>query len=373
MEAYKFSSRLTEKTGEYLIETTNDLVQARVETSVFVDGILTDYAYKGYHADMDEEALLRLVKQSHRLKKEEVERLLNLYSRIVESGEPGPMLQLGIAFHYRGFLNEAEGLLSGVTLLEKDHHKALNYLGRTYLMQGQVKKSIEACSAAVEMRPTFSDYQFHLGEALLADSQCEKAIQAYGQATAGNLYYADAHFSSGLAYILDLLVNPGLGKATENGRKAVEFFKKSALINEEFRSALFNDGLALIKQEQFRKAFDSLHQLSLDKRRKARHRSAAVNMKPTMFPELLTIEILSERITYLEGQLEKNPSYLDLHKELALSQLHLARLWWQNGAERYRKIYEINSGSAYIRLAMDKAESAYEELAVALKIISEKI
>lgn len=372
MEAYKLSSKLTEKTGEYIIETTNDLARARVETLVFVDGILTDHVCKSYQPDMDEEKLLRLVKKSHNSKKEELERLLSLYRQVAQLSEPGPMLQLGIAFHYRGFLNEAQGLLNGVTRLDKENHQALNYLGRTYLMQGQVKKAIEVCSAAVEMKPTFPDYQFHMGEALLADSQCEEAIKAYGQATSVNLYYAEAHFSLGLAYILDLLVNPTVGDSTDKSDKAVVSLEKSALIDEEFRTATFKEGLNLLKQGRFREAFDSLHQLSLDKRRDARHRSAAVNMKPTMFPELLSIEILTERIDYLETQLDQNPSYLDLHKEMAFCQLHLARLWWQDGAERFRKVYEMNPGSANARLVMEEAESVYEDLAITLRLISEK-
>ncbi len=225
MEAYKLNSKLIEKTGEYIIETTNDLEHSRVLTSVFVDGVLTDSVIRTYQAGMNEADLLELVRRVHNSKKNETEQFLELYHRVADAGVAEPMLQLGIAFYYRGFFKEAEGLLIGVSLLEKENDKAMSFLGRTFLMQGQIKKAVEFCTAAAVLRPTYPDYQFHLGEAHLADTQCARAISAYQHATKDNIYYGDAYFSLGLANLLNLLIKIITTERSFHYRFRIHFFQ----------------------------------------------------------------------------------------------------------------------------------------------------
>ena len=67
-------------------------------------------------------------------------------------------------------------------------------------------------------------------------------------------------------------------------------------------------------------------------------------------------------IAFLRGELDKNPSYVDLYSELGRCYFEQSRLSWQRGQEQYRRVVEMNPSLSKIASDLDETTSQYKEM-----------
>jgi len=94
-------------------------------------------------------------------------------------------------------------------------------------------------------------------------------------------------------------------------------------------------------------------------------------MKYVLHPDWITEESVTDRIVFLENEIKKNPSYVDLYAELARCYLSHAQLSWQKGIEQYKKTLTINSSIPMITEHIKEAEHAHDAIDHVMKKISE--
>jgi len=357
METYRINSKLREDDHEYLIHTTNDPSVGSVSTTVFVDGVQTETVTCPHPTESDPQEVLSLVKLTHGEKKKEVEMLLRTYNEVVQQGDPDTTYQLGTAFYYKRFFMEAARLLVQAEQLRTGHHQAANYLSMTYLALGRFDEAVEAARRAVAARPGYADYRNNLGEAYLADNNPEAAITEFQEAISVNMYYGDAYLNLGLAHLLGS-INAGPVAATAHSiDKITGYLHKASLIYPEFKKRSdFADGLKALNRDDRGRALILFKEIRDARKESRRKEFSAFYMRFVTSPGLVTERSLVDRIGFLEGELRRNPTYVDLQAELAHCYLEYSRLVWRKGVEQFRKTAEMNTTLPGITEAVNQSD-----------------
>jgi tetratricopeptide (TPR) repeat protein len=372
METYRLKSKLVENDKEFVIQTINDVNQGEISSTVYVNQQQLERTGWPYPQGITPEEVLSLVKMTHGEKKKELETLLENYRKVISGHDPEMMYHLGVAFYYKRLYNEAEELLRSAVALDPDHHQAYNYLGMTQHALNKPAEAVEACRHAVQKCPGYADYRNNLGEALLSNRSCHDAIKEFEEAVRINLYYADAYLNLGLAHTLQALVEGEKHPPADTIRRATDYFKKASLICTDYDPSVFNEGLQALQEADFRRAFSIFHRLRENKKEKHRREFAAFYVKLAMHPEFVTEEVINDRIRFLEAEITKNPTYIDLYAELGRCLLERAKFSWHRGLEQYRKALDLNPSLTKARYCCDEAEKEYENICATLGRIVEK-
>lgn len=357
METYRLNSKLREENREYLIHTTNDPSVGSVSTTVFVDGVQTETVSCPHPAESDPHEVLSLVKLTHGDKKKEVELLLRTYSEVVHQGDPDTSYQLGTAFFYKRFYSEAARLFVQTEQLRPAHHQAANYLGMTYLALGRFEEAVAAARRAVTARPGYADYRNNLGEAYLADNQPEAAISEFQQAINVNMYYGDAYLNLALSHLL-ASINAGPAKGSSHSTEQITgYLHKASLIYPEFKKRSdFDEGQRALANGDRGRALVLFKEIRDARKESRRKEFSAFYMRFVTSPGLVSERSLADRISFLEGELRRNPTYVDLQAELAHCYLEQARFTWRRGVDQFRKAAEMNSSLPGVVEAVKQAD-----------------
>jgi tetratricopeptide (TPR) repeat protein len=370
METYRLKSKLVENEREFIIQTANDTNTTSIQSTLYVNGQLTDCLSCPHPQEVNAEEVLSLVKLAHEEQKQEIEALLDAYRKALVAGDAESMFHLGTAFFHKRLYEEARELFQSAVGSNPEHHQALHYLGMTQLALNMVSEAIESCSTAVRMRPMYADYRNSLGEAFLAENAPQRAMKELYEAVRINLYYGDAYYNLGLAHVLEGMLS---GAYAPEGlpASAVDCFKKASLINPEYESDLLRQALQTLGKSDFRQAYLMLLEVREARKEQYRREFASFYVKSITSPDLMSQEAIDERIRYLETEVKKNPTYVDLYTELGRCLLEHARQSWLKGIQQYRRSLEINPTLSKAQYCLDEAEREFENIRSALSKIAE--
>ncbi|MBI5266211.1 MAG: tetratricopeptide repeat protein [candidate division Zixibacteria bacterium] len=372
METYRVSSKVRDHEREYLIQTMNDAHVSAVSTIVYVNGVQKEISNCPHPAEVSPQEILSLVKVTHGEKKKEIETLLQAYHRAITSTSPDMAYHLGLAFFFKGFIDEAHQLFSAAVSSKADYHEALNYLGLSETALGRNDLAIEALSRAVELRPAYADYRNNLGEVFLDNNVPTRAILEFEQAIGINMYYADAYLNLGLAYLQQELTSPTKSGPSAALGRISDSLRKAALIHPGYGTPQYEEGLSAVAAGDLLRAFAVFKRIRETRKENHRQEFSSFYMRFVAFPDLVSEKVVTERIEFLKGEIAKNPNYVDLHAELGHCFLEQARLSWQQAIEEFRHSSEINPSLVKLRSTLETAEKVYVAISQALTRISEK-
>lgn len=373
METYRLKSKLVENKREFVIQTSNSSDPGLVSTIVYVDGDPTGAVQSLHPPEVSSEEVLALVKTKHAEMKKEVETLLEAFRVVRAEGDSQKLHHLGMAFFYKQFYDEARRLFEQAVRIDPQMHQTYNQLGLTYLALGELQQATEAASVAVKARPGFADYRNNLGTAFLGVCSYKCAVIELEEAIRINLYYADAYFNLGLALIRNALGGDDTSLFDNVLSKSTDYFKRAALIQPDYDTESFRSGLQAIAESDLTSANALL--TSVQKGNKERHRQdfTTFYMRYVMYPEWVSEEAVVERIAFLQGELDKNPSYVDLYSELGRCYFEQSRLCWQKGVDQYRRVAEMNPSLSRIVADLGETTSQYETMCALLSRIMRRM
>lgn len=360
------SSRLSQESREYLIQTSNDTAQNAVVSAVYVDGRPAESSLFPHPGTIGGEEILSLVKLTHNEKKREIELMLSGFRTAMQTSDLTMMYHLGTAFYYKGLFDEAAAMFSSVVHMNSGHHQAHNYLGMTQLAIGHNEEAIAAARTAVEQRPSFADYRNNLGEAYLAAHQCDQAITELQEAIGINLYYGDAYFNLGLSHLQKSMTGPSLSIGDLRS-KVTDYLTKASLITTQYKSAALDEGMQFLEHGDVSAALNRFKAARQLKKEAHRQEFAAFYMKFVLHPDLVSEKVVVDRIEFLKSELQKNPHYIDLITELAQCYIEQSKLIWQKGIEQYRKALQLQPSLASSRRTLEKAESVFASMVADLE------
>ncbi len=372
METYRLKSTLLENDKEYVIQTTNDTNVGTVQSVILVDGLATETVACPHPQEIKAEEVMSLVKLAHEEQKHEIETLLDAYRKAFSEKDPDMTYHLGTAFFYKRLYREACELFQAVVDLNPEHHQACNYLGMAQLVLNMIQEAIDSCRKAVKMRPAYADYRSSLGEAYLASGAGREAAKEFEEAIRINLYYGDAYFNLGLAYVQQILALENKQAAADLPAKAANCLKKAALIYAEYDQGLLEQGLSALRVADWGRALATLLKVREAKKEKHRREFAAFHMRFLLHSEWVSEEAITHRIRFLESEIKKNPTYVDLYAESGRCLLEYARVSWQKGIERYRKCLQMNPSLADVKGILASVEREYQSIKSVLNGIAHR-
>ena len=342
MENYRLKSTVAVNDKEFMVQTVNDSGKMAIVSSVFVDGEVLEVSRRPHPGKVSEEEVLALVKSAHDEKKSELEHLLAAHDKALRGRDVDMMYHLGLAFHHKRLLEEAGSLLSSVLELKPDHHQAANILGMTRLFQGRYDEAVKALARAVELRPGFADYHNNYGEALLEAGFCRRAVEEFETARKVNLYYADAHFNLAIAYIANAIKREDFELYANLLDKTTDFLNRAVAVAGDLKTAQFAEACAVLKQGDLQRALNLFKAVREQRREVLRQEFSGLYLRFLLYMEGGGEKPLLDRISYLREELKKNPTYVDLHHELALCYLHQAAACWRQGIEQLQETKAVN-------------------------------
>jgi tetratricopeptide (TPR) repeat protein len=372
VESYRLTSKVVYEGKEFFIQTVNDGDLGAVSSSIHINGKLSEMARFPHPREISAEEVLTLVKLKHGEKKQEIEALLKAFAETVKAGSAQSMVQLGTAFFYKGFDNEAAELFRDASRVDPENHQAPFYMAMCEMKLGRHESAIQCAKIAVERRPTWADYRNNLGEAFLAAGECGPAASEFEEAVRINMYYADAWFNLGLTYVSNAIFQKESRLFANVISRAADCINRAVLIYPDYQTLALDEGLMALRESQFDRALKLLLSVREIKRERAQKEFAPYYMRFVMMGGMVTEEILSERIGYLRGQIQKNPTYVDLQIDLAHCLFERAKLSWQEGIEQVRQTCKLNPSLAKVHRLLDAAETEYESLSSTLAKVSEK-
>jgi tetratricopeptide (TPR) repeat protein len=355
MENYRLKSKVSVNDKEYLVQTVNDASQMSVVSSLFVDGQILEVTRLPHPGEVSAEDVLTMVKTTHEEKKGELEHLLATYGKVVASGDADLMYHLGTAFYYKRMWDEAASLFENVLTAQRDHHQAANYLGLTLMAYGKHDRAVKVLAKAVELRPNFADYHNNYGEALMEAGFYRRAVEELEAALKENIYYADAYFNLGLAYIGNAVRREDFDMYTNLLDKTGDVFNRAVLIAPEYKTAQFDEALEMLRRNDLPRAFTMFKAIRDSKRERSRQEFSSFYLRFLLYADRPNERAVGERIRYLQEEIRKNPSYVDLHHELALCYLQQSQFYWRRGIEQFRRTLEINPRLGKAKEGLDKA------------------
>jgi len=355
MENYRLKSKVLVNDKEFLVQTVNDASQMSVVSSLFVDGRILEIARFPHPAEVSAEDVLAMVKTTHEEKKTELEHLLETYAKVLRSGDTDLMYHLGTAFYFKRIFEEAGTLFQAILEARPDYHQAGNYLGLTLLAQGRNDEAIKALAGAVETRPNFADYHNNYAEALLEGGFCRRAVEELETALKHNIYYADAYFNLGLAHIYNAVKREDFDMYANLLDKTTDLFNRAALIAPDYKTAQFEEAFEVLRQGDLPRAFTLFRAVRDSRRERSRQEFSSFYLRFLLYADRPNEKVIADRILYLQDEIDKNPTYVDLHHELALCYLQQAQFSWRKGIDQFKKTIEINPRLTKTNDALNRA------------------
>lgn len=372
METYRLNSKLVASDKEFVIQTAVDAQRQAVFSSVYINGELTEVSRFTHPTDIDQDEIVSLVRARHDEKKSELESMLESFRTALSGDDPVGPSRLATGLFYKGYHREAIELFAHAVATDPDYHEAYCYLGRCYLILGDVSQAVAFARQAVDRRPGFADYRNHLGEALLEDGQYQAAVKEFEEAIRINMYYADAYFNLGLTLAAFLGSTQAPAEQGQTVSRATDSLRKASLIYPEYSQPAFDEALVALRSGDAAQAARLLRLVREKKGEEQIKEFAPFYMKYVLQPGGMSQRSLDDRIAYLRKHLKRNPTYVDLHAELSTAYLEQAKLALQQALKQMKRTVELNPSLTRLAANLDRVEQEYEAVCSLLGRVVEK-
>ena len=370
METFRINSKLIENEKEILIQTANNPSEGTISSTIYIDGVLTELFKMPHPIEENSEKVMSLVRSTHCERKEELEALLAAYRGALSSSEAKQISELGLALYFKRFYVEAKDLLRSAVTLDPEYHSARQTLALVEMELGDLEGAVKNAAESVQQCPTYADYHNTLGEIYLVQEDYDRAVSAFTEGIKINLYYSKAYFNLGISMLQRIVSDPKSETASNEVGRCLDAFRKSAMIDSDFAISPCEQATKALEDSMYSKALELFLEVGRKVKEKFRADQASYFMHFVVLRDAAKDDSLESRIQYLESEINKNPSFVDLYAELAKTYLEQSKKNWQRGISTYRKTLKLNPGYGSARRCLEEAEKKYGEICNTLEIIA---
>src|SRR3990172_3822690 len=158
METFRINSKLKENEKEILIQTANNPSEGTISSSIYINGVLTELFMLPHPIEENPDKVMSLVKETHGIRKDELEALLAAYRSAMSSSDTKLICKLGQALYYKRLFAESKELLRSAVTLDPEFHAARQVLAKVELELGNIKGALEHGTQAAQQCPRYADY-----------------------------------------------------------------------------------------------------------------------------------------------------------------------------------------------------------------------
>ncbi len=216
-------------------------------------------------------------------------------------------INLGIALHKKGQLDDALSQFQEATRLKPDHADACSNLGVALDENGQTDEAIRQLQKALRLKPDHADAHYNLGNALARQGQTGEAIRQFQEALRLNPDNPDAHNILGLALARQ-------GQADE----AIRQFQEALRLNPNHMDARLNLGDALAGKGRMDEAISQFQEAV---RLKPDHAQAHYNLGVILSVKGQTDEAISQ----FQEAIRLKPDFAQAHTNLGYLRTEYAK------------------------------------------------
>jgi len=342
VESYRLKSKLTKGRTEFEIRTANATDTKRISSTIYVDGKPAESTSLKVADDAGREEILSLVKGAHERAKGEIEALLDASRHAKQEASCKRLCDVGAAFFYKDMYAEAVELFAAAIEIDPVYHRGFDALSQAELAQGMVDQAVEHSSSAVELRPKFADYHNNFGLALMAHGDYSRAASELKEALAINMYYADAQLNLGLLRLYTAVESRVTAMSPEQISQIKDCFDRAASIDSDYRPREFDQLVRSLETSDLHQAMQVASVVAQTCRGIQRRKKAPLAVKAALATSQKSNLTLGEHIQDLELRTRKNPSYVDLQRELAVCYLQNAVQCWEKGIKQFSLVGEMN-------------------------------
>lgn len=343
LESFQFDDILKFSQSSYLLKTQNSETQKRIISSVFRDGGLLYSRHQSYNGSLDNEQLFEKVREYHNATKGKVEALFKFSSKCEDSKDLGKRILLVRAFMKNKMLEEAAQEINRLFRINPKLSVLYFYLGEIYLTVGNNEDAIQCFQRAIQIDSKYADYYFFLGKAHFKIDKCGAAINAFAAAVKLNGYYSEAYYYLGLSYLRNALVKENFDFAKHVHPNARNFFEKAAQLNPDLKTEAFQKGEEALSQKQIQEAYDWFSELPRDTGRdKGNELVLDFYIRYLGSDDGLGADKVQAYIDKLQAILKKFAGYADLHHELGIAYMILAKCISRKAMDSFQRALEIN-------------------------------
>jgi len=265
-------------------------------------------------------------------------------------------LQVAIAHHHAGRLQQAESIYRQILAVRPNHAEALNLLGAISGQLGRPDQAIDLIRRAIAAAPDNPVYHFHLGTRLQSQGRLDEATLCYQRAVALKPDYPEAHLNLGNVWRAKGQLDP-----------AIACYQRALEIKPDYADAHNNLGNAWKDKGQLDQAIASYQRAIVLQSESA---EAHTNLGSAWYD-----------LGQLDKAIECYQRALELDPQLAAAHTNLGNAWRSKGQlDRSIACYQralalqpdlvevqVNLGVAWQETGqLDKAMACYQQ-ALALK------
>jgi len=344
MDYLILNDRFSLNSHDYLLKTTADSREKRIELNLFRQGELIYTSHSGYNPTVSERRRKQLTAQYHRRHRDELIKLSQLHRQRDQQNlaiETNYLLAGG--FLKYGMVQEAIALLQDLVKNHECNSRVQATLGQAYLRLQQYDLAGAAFDHARLTHPDFADLHFYSGVCEYHQRHCAAAVHEFARALEINPYYGEAYFYLGLALLLNARLGQEYELAKDLDERATKALSTAQAILPTLRGETFTQGMKFLEQKKFEEAHDLLKPLT-------EHISSA---KPDVINHEFHLEVLHEaehirpeqvwqEIARLRSLAQRYPNYADIYYELGFAYAVLGVSVTSKATANFEKALQIN-------------------------------
>ena len=209
-------------------------------------------------------------------------------------------LELALAHHAAGRLDQAEELYRRVLAAEPDNPDAMEMLGVAASQRGRHEEGLQLIDRALALRPTAADYHSNRGVVLIALERTEEAVDAFRRALE-----LRADFPSAVEYLAKAL------KSLQRGNEAIDAYRRYLEVKPDDVQACLNFGIALREEGRLEEAIAAYRRcLEMKPDYAEGHSNLAVALSAMGKPD--------EAVAAYRRAIQIKPDFAEAHHNLSL-------------------------------------------------------
>ena len=342
MEKINFSDNIQASGRNLYLQTNTMEPGGKIVSTLFDGGRLMAKETTSFDEAVSSDRFFELVKEFHQSRKEALEFIYQISTRVKTVRHPRSLLKLAGQFLKWNLIDEAISELEYALEYDKNIADIYVLLSEAYLKRGVPEEAIKILEKAVQIFPQYPDLWKNLAHKQIITEALTSAEDSIHRAIEINAEYTEAHLYKSYILVKKISNNSQLSR-DKKILESIRYHLNRVLLSEKYGSATLDNALRSFHGGNFKDLNFHLDEL-------------LKNLKPQIdlgFHDLFYLQYLfgeqgndsecvDAYVDRVEALVRKNPKYPDLHNMLGIGYLIQCRILFNKALHQFRIACKLN-------------------------------